>query len=142
MVQGHPSFVDEWIDKEHPMLCKLTAVAELDNLKWNNSWFLTDTLIEEGSDVQSTETDQREPIPSPEKRDQIMEKARSVKHKKDQQLEDILKVVENLEMKHVDLIKENNSLEEIVNNENNRISKLETELNKLKIKYQNINRRT
>ena len=73
-VQGHPSFVDEWIDKEYPLLCKLTAGAELDNLKWNNSWFLTDTLIEEGSDVQSTETDQREPILSLEKRDQIMKK--------------------------------------------------------------------
>ena len=35
-----------------------------------------------------------------------MEKARSVKHKRDQQLEDILKVVENLEMKHVDLMRE------------------------------------
>ena len=103
MVQGHPSFIDEWIDKKYPLLCKLTAGAELDNLKWNNSCFLTDTSIEEGSDMQSRETDQRESILSPEKRDQIMEKARSVKHKRDQQLEDILKVVENLEMKHIDL---------------------------------------
>ena len=61
-----------------------------------------------------------------------MEKARSVKHKRDQQLEDILKVVENLEMKHIDLMKENYSLKETVNNQNNRISTLETELNKLK----------
>ena len=99
MVQGHPSFVDEWIHKEYPLLCKMTAGAELDNLKWNNSWFLTDTLIKEGSDMKSTERDQREPILSPEKRDQIMEKARSVKRQRDQQLEDILKVVENLEMK-------------------------------------------
>ena len=37
IVQGHPSFVDEWIDNEYPLLCKLTAEAELDNLKWNNS---------------------------------------------------------------------------------------------------------
>ena len=133
MVQGHPLFIDEWIDKEYPLLCKLTAGAELDNLKWNNSWFLTvDTSIKEGSDMQSRETDQREPILSPEKRDQIMEKARSVKHKRDQQLEDILKVVENLEMKHIDLMKENYSLKETVNNQNNRISTLETELNKLK----------
>ena len=93
---------------------------------------MTETLIEEGSDVQSTETDQREPILSREKRDQIMEKARSVKHKRDQQLEDISKVVENLEMKHVDLMKENNSLKETFNNQNNRISTMETELNKLK----------
>ena len=35
-------------------------------------------------------------------------------------------------MKHVDLMKENNSLKETVNNQNNRISTLETELNKLK----------
>ena len=54
------------------------------------------------------------------------------KHKRDQQLEDLLKVVENLEMKHVDLMKENNSLKETVNNQTNRISTLETELNKLK----------
>ena len=81
--------------------------------------------------MQSRETDQREPILSPEKRDQIVKKARSVKHKRDQQLEDILKVVENLEMKHIDLMKENYSLKETVNNQNNRISTLETELNKL-----------
>ena len=54
------------------------------------------------------------------------------KHKTDKQLEGILKVVENLEMKHVDLMKENNSLKETVNNQNNRISTLETKLNKLK----------
>ena len=132
MVQGHPSFVYIWIDKEYLLLCKLTAGAELDNLKWNNSWFLTDTLIKKGIDVQSTETNQCEPILSPETRDQITEKARSVKHKRDQQLEDILKVVGNLEKKHVDLMKENNSHKETVNNQNNRISTLETELNKLK----------
>ena len=68
MVQGHPSFIDEWIDKECPLLCKLTAGAELDNLKWNNSWFLTDTSIEEGSDMQSRETDQREPITTTDNR--------------------------------------------------------------------------
>ena len=82
--------------------------------------------------MQSTETDQHEPILSSEKRDQITGKARSVKHKRDQHLEDILKVVENLEMKHVDLMEENNFLKETINNQNNRISILETELNKLK----------
>ena len=63
-----------------------------------------------------------------------MVKARPIKHKRDQQLEDILKVVENLGIKHVDLMKENNSLKETVNNQNNRISALETELNKLNTK--------
>ena len=48
MLQGHPSFIDEWIDKKYPLLCKLIAGAEFDNLKWNSSWFLTDTSIEEG----------------------------------------------------------------------------------------------
>ena len=60
-----------------------------------------------------------------------MKKGRSVKHRRDQQLEDI-KSCKNLEMKHADLMNENNSLKETVNNQNNRISTLETELNKLK----------
>ena len=119
MIQGNNLVLDQWIDKEFPVLAKLADGEDYDDLHWNNLW------------LKSEEDEQRPPL-SPERKEEIREKARQVRNKKDDEIDNLQKAIDSIEVKYIELIKENSELKDTINKQHDRITSLEGLLKNLK----------
>ena len=61
---------------------------DYDDLHWNNLW------------LKSEEDEQRPPL-SPERKEEIREKARQVRNKKDDEIDNLQKAVDSIEVKYI-----------------------------------------
>ena len=68
MIQGNHLVLDELIDKEFSVLAKLADKENYDDLHWNNVWL-------------KSEKDIQRPSLSPERKEEIREKAKQVRNK-------------------------------------------------------------
>ena len=73
MIQCNHFVLNQWIDKEFPVLAKH---ADDDDLNWNNSWL-------------KSEEDKQKPPLSPERKEEIREKARQARNKKDDETDNL-----------------------------------------------------
>ena len=94
MIQGNHLVLDQWIDEEFPVLAKLADGENYDDLHWNNLWL-------------KSEEDEKRPPLSRERKEGIREKARQVRNKKDDEIDNLQKAIDSIEVKYIELIKEN-----------------------------------
>ena len=119
MIQGNNLVLDQWIDKEFPVLTKFADGEDYDDLHCNNLW------------LKSEEDEQRPPL-SPERKEEIREKARQVRNKKDDEIDNLQKAIDSIEVKFIELIKENSELKDTIKKQHDRITSLEGLLKNLK----------
>ena len=88
-------------------------------MHWNNLW------------LKSEEDEQRPPLSS-ERKEEIREKARQLRNKKDDEIDSLQKAIDSIEVKYIKLIKENSGLKDTIKKQHNRITSLEELLKNLK----------
>ena len=87
MIQGNHLVLDQWIEKEFPVLSKLEDGENYD-LHWNNLW------------LKSEEDEQRPPL-SPERKEEIREKTRQVRNKRDDEIDNLQKAIDSIEVNSI-----------------------------------------
>ena len=88
-------------------------------MHWNNLWL-------------NSEEDEQRPELSPERKEEIREKARQVRNKKDDEIDNLQKAIDSIEVKYIKLIKENSELKDTIKKQHDRITSLEGLLKNLK----------